>query len=118
LPNVEVWPRLEPGEMGRLWAETKVLMVPSRYETYGMSAVEAAHHGIPSVHVDTIHVREGIGDAARLLKDQSWEELGRAVRDVIAHFNHWSSSARDRAEFLLRREREELAAFREAVSGL
>ena len=43
LDNVEIWPRLHPDEMNRLWAETRVLLVPSRYETYGMAAVEAAH---------------------------------------------------------------------------
>lgn len=118
LPNLEVWRRMRPDGMGLLWAETKVLMVPSRYETYGMSAVEAAFHGIPAVHVDTPHVREGIGEAARLLKDHTWEELARAVREVLADYDHWSTLASVRAEFLVGRELRELYEWRENVSAL
>lgn len=118
LPNVEVWDRLHPDDMSRLWAETRVLLVPSRYETYGLSALEAAWHDIPSVHVDTIHVREGIGDAARLLRSQTVDELEAAVREVEKDYDLWSESARTRIEHLAIRERRELAAFGQGVTGL
>ena len=119
LDNVEVWDRLHPDEMSAVWAETKVLLVPSRYETYGLSAIEAAWHDIPSVHVDTPHVREGIGDAARLLKPGlTVGDLEDAVRDVEKDYDLWSESARTRVENLALRERRELAAFRQGVAGL
>lgn len=118
LPNVEVWPRLHPDEMHRLWGETDILLAPSRYETYGMSAVEAARYGIPSVHVDTPHVREGIGDAAYLLQTLEFSELVDAVKEVENHRDAWSSKALERAEALATRERGELAAFVEKVAQL
>ena len=111
IPNVEVWPRLHPDEMGRLWAETRVLIVPSNYETYGLSALEAAWHGIPSVHVDTGHVREGIGTAARLLRTRGIGELCSAVEEVLLGYESWSDRARRRVEALSERESRELAAF-------
>ena len=118
LSNVEVWDRLHPDEMGRLWAETKILLVPSRYETYGLSAIEAAWQGIPSVHVDTVHVREGIGPAARLLKSQTVEELGMAVLEVEQDYTRWAAMAHSRAHELNLREQRELQAFAGGVAAL
>jgi hypothetical protein len=118
LENVEVWPRLHPAEMNRLWAETRVLLVPSRYETYGMAAMEAAWHGIPSVHVDTPHVREGIGHAARLLKTTSVDELDHALTEVELEHNVWSDRAFDRAGSLAKRESQELERFAAGVATL
>lgn len=118
LENVEVWPRLHPGEMGRLWAETRVLLVPSRYETYGMAAMEAAWHGIPSVHVDTPHVREGIGHAARLLRSTTLDELDHAVTEVELEYSLWSDRALERANLLVEREAEELEQFAAGVATL
>jgi hypothetical protein len=118
LDNIEVWDRLHPRMMSVLWAQTKVLLVPSRYETYGLSALEAAWHGIPSVHVDTIHVREGIGEAARLMKSQTVEELRAAVDEVDRDYTEWSAKAHSRAHALREREVRELAAFAAGVAGL
>ncbi len=118
LSNVEIWPRLHPDDMGDLWAETRILLVPSRYETYGMSALEAAWHGIPSIHVDTPHVLEGIGTAARLLQSQSVDELDRAVTDVEDQYEVWSEGAFHRVIDLADRECVELARFAAGVAGL
>lgn len=118
LPNVEVWPRQHPDAMWRVWAETKVLLVPSRYETYGMSAVEAAWFGIPSVHVDTVHVREGIGTAARLMDWPGLRGLESGVREVEADYEEWSEKAEDMAVELHRRTQDELAAFAARVALL
>jgi len=116
--NVEIWPRLHPDEMGRLWAETRVLLVPSRYETYGMAAMEAAWYGIPSVHVDTPHVREGIGEAALLLKSTSFEELDHALTEVEIEHDVWADRAYDRVSSLAQREADELARFAAGVAAL
>jgi hypothetical protein len=95
-----------------------VLLVPSRYETYGMAALEAAWHGIPSVHVDTPHVREGIGTAARLLKTTRLEELDHALTEVEIEHDVWAERAYERVSSLAERESGELAAFTAAVAAL
>lgn len=118
LDNVEIWPRLHPDEMWKLWVETRILLVPSRYETYGMSALEAAWQGIPSVHVGTPHVREGIGEAARLLTSFSVEELDSAVTEVESDYRAWSDRAFDRVGSLAQRELDELARFAAGVAAL
>jgi hypothetical protein len=118
LDNVEVWPRLHPFEMNALWAQTRVLLVPSRYETYGMAALEAAWHGIPSVHVDTTHVREGIGTGARLIKTTKLDELDHALTEVEIEYDLWSDRAYDRVKSLAQRESDELARFVAGVAAL
>jgi hypothetical protein len=118
LDNVEVWDRLHPRMMSVLWAQTRVLLVPSRYETYGLAALEAAWHGIPSVHVDTIHVREGIGTAARLLRSHSVEELRGAVEEVEQDYARWAAMAHSRVHELSERESRELGRFAAGVAGL
>lgn len=118
LENVEVWDRLHPDEMHLLWAETRVLLVPSFYETYGLSAVEAAWYGIPSVHVDTVHVREGIGTAARLIKSRKVEELESAIMDVEMNYALWTARAHSRAHEIAEREKRELAVFAANVARL
>lgn len=118
IPNLEVWDRVHPAEMGRLWAETRLLLVPSRYETYGLAALEAAWHGIPSVHVHTPHVLEGIGHGARLLNTTSVDELAWAVKDVEDNFSEWANRALDRVQTLAERENRELEQFAAAVAGL
>lgn len=118
LGNVEIWPRLHPDDMGKLWAETRILLVPSRYETYGMSALEAAWHGIPSVHVNTPHVLEGIGIAARLLNSLTVDELDAAVTEVEDDYSVRSHSAWNRVRDLAQRETDELARFAAGVAAL
>lgn len=119
IPNVEVWPRLEPHEMHVLWRETRMLLVPSFYETYGMSAVEAAFQGIPSVHVRTSDVLEGIGTAAQLIRPRcTLRDLAMAVDEVEDLYNAFSKRASERAWELQKREIKELSNLKGYVRNL
>ena len=113
--NVDVWDRVHPNDMGRLWRETRILLVPSRYETYGLVALEAAWQGIPSIHVKTPDVMEGIGEAAYLLKNFDVDELDRGVTQVDREYERRAVVARQRAEMLKLRTQDELASF---VAGI
>jgi glycosyltransferase involved in cell wall biosynthesis len=114
LPNVEIAPRVAPDEVADTYlSQARILLVPSRYETYGMSTIEAAGYGIPTVHVDTPHVREGIGTAAWLIPPLNLIKLMRGVREIEADYAAWSTKARARAEWLAERQVTELAAWRE-----
>jgi len=100
LPNVELHPRVSPEEVYRYLEQTRILLVPSRYETYGMSAIEAAGYGIPSVHVDTPHVREGIGDGAILVPGLDRDATAAAIDTIEKNYEMYSLNARKRAEWL------------------
>ena len=111
LPNVELHPRVAPEDVYKYFEQTRILLVPSRYETYGMSAIEAAGYGIPSIHVDTPHAREGIGDAAILISPLSIDEAANAIDQIESNYDFYSVNARLRAEWLQERQDKELEAF-------
>lgn len=114
LPNIELHPRVSPENVYKYLEQTRILFVPSRYETYGMSAIEAAGYGIPSIHVDTPHVREGIGEAAILIPPLSLEGAIRGIKVIEKRYDQYSKNARLRAEWLHERqdiELEKLANF-------
>lgn len=111
LPNVTVAPRVAPEEVANAYlSKTRILLAPSRYETYGMSALEAGGYGIPAVHVDTPHVREGIGEAAALIPPLDTDATLAAINAIEADYAAWSQAARNRAEAVAARQADELAA--------
>lgn len=96
-PNVEVIDPVQ--DMRTVWARTRVLLMPSRFETWGRTAIEAACSGIPTVANPTDGLREALGDGGnwmhrgaiggwelavrQLLDPAGWEEAsGRALARV------------------------------------
>lgn len=117
IPNLELHPRVPPEEVYKYFEQTRILLVPSRYETYGMSAIEAAGYGIPCVHVDTPHVREGIGEAA-VLVSPSVEETARGIELIESNYQAYSEAARARAEWLQDRQSQELEKFEDFIANV
>ena len=111
LSNVELHPRVDPKDVYKYFEQTRILLVPSMYETYGMSAIEAAGYGIPCVHVDTPHVREGIGEAAVLVSPLSVEETAMGIELIESNYKAYSEAARAKAEWLHARQAQELEKF-------
>lgn len=63
LPNVEIIPHVGPGEIKDLvYARTRVLLMPSVYESYGRCGVEAACSRIPTIYHPTPGLLEALGD--------------------------------------------------------
>lgn len=118
LPNVELHPRVDPKDVYKYFEQTRILLVPSMYETYGMSAIEAAGYGIPTVHVDTPHVREGIGDAAVLVSPLNVVETANGIDLIENNYDSYSLNARARAEWLYSRQEKELEQFSKFISQI
>jgi hypothetical protein len=118
LPNVKLYPRVAPEEVYKYLEETRILLVPSRYETYGMSAIEAAQYGIPCVHVDTPHVREGIGEAAILIKPLDTAAAAKGIEAIEKDYDKFSKKALERAAWLQKRQEKEIAQFVEFIDKI
>ena len=118
LPNVELHPRVPPEEVYKYLEQTRILLVPSRYETYGMSTIEAAGYGIPTVHVDTPHVREGIGDGAILVPPMDVAATAAGIDTIEKNYALYSLNARKRAEWLEVRQQIEMERFADFMDGL
>lgn len=61
-PNVTVVDNVPVDEMRHIYSRTKIIVMPSIYESFGRVAVEAASQGIPSIATGT----PGLGEALRL----------------------------------------------------
>jgi glycosyltransferase involved in cell wall biosynthesis len=101
LPNVEHRPTT--AEMGRVYGETRVLVLPSAEESFGMVGVEAQLGGVPVIASDLPSLRESLGDGAlfvpredlgawvdalrRLDDAASYEDVSRRARENVARFD-------------------------------
>lgn len=118
LPNIELHPRVAPEDVHKYFEQTRILLAPSRYETYGMSAIEAAGYGIPSIHVDTPHVREGIGKAAILIPPLGTNAAAKGIDLIEKDYDLYSERSRARAEWLQSRQITELRQFADFIENL
>lgn len=102
-----------------VWSRTKVLLMPSVYESYGMVGVEAMASGIPVVACPTPGLREslsyaGIFPATTNIRD--WKsELEKLMTNDVYY--------KERSELALKRSKEidpkvELKAMSEKIRGL
>lgn len=108
LPNVTI---IDPTpDLGRVYGSTRVLLMPSAEESFGMVALEAQSNGVPVIASNLPSLRESLGtgaffvprdepdrwaDGLRLLDDAcTYDELSRRARENVARFD----LARDVAE--------------------
>lgn len=103
LPNVEILPH-QPDYRVReaFYSRTRVLLVPSLYESYGRVAVEAMASGIPVIAHPTPGLRESLGTAG-LFADRddidAWAEHLRSLSNTQRYMAA-SKRAKERAEQL------------------
>ncbi|MCR6649728.1 MAG: glycosyltransferase [Cellulomonas sp.] len=108
LPNVDV---VDHGDLDAVWARTRVLLLPSRHESYSMTAAEAITRGIPVVAADLPGVREACGYGAVYTTDQ-W---GPALTDALGRWDELSTNALIHAA--TRRPDEEMAAVVDVIEA-
>lgn len=85
MPNVTIFEHT--ADIKQIYGLTKVVLMPSNYESYGRVAVEAACSGIPSIVHPTPGLKEALGDAAIYCdrdKIDDWEkEIKRLYGDPV-----------------------------------
>ncbi|CAL9613390.1 D-inositol-3-phosphate glycosyltransferase [Streptomyces sp. enrichment culture] len=120
LPNVRVIPQTSDMR-GDVWARTRVLLMPSVYESYGMAAVEGLASGLPVIAHPTPGLREALGDAAMFLDRDDVSAWTAAVRELYPDGDRRaeaSAAALARSAFLADRTGAELKWWVEAVGRL
>ncbi len=83
-PNVHILPWLPEKEVYQTYASAKVHVLPSFFETTGLSSLEAAAMGCNVVVTDRGDVREYFGDHAWYCEPESVESIRRAVLEAHA----------------------------------
>lgn len=115
LPNVTI---MEHGpDMKPVWASTRVLLMPSIYESYGLTAVEAGINGIPTIANPTPGLKENLGAYglfARRDHIQDWERMLGGLDDPRT-YNEASENARLIAEDAMTNTRHALKKWTEWI---
>lgn len=102
LPNVEIV-RHTSDMPGEVWSKTRVLLMPSRYESYGMAGVEAMASGIPVVAAPTEGLLESLSYAGLFVDrqdGQGWVDVVDTLMFNDNAYDHASALARKRSDDL------------------
>jgi glycosyltransferase involved in cell wall biosynthesis len=120
LPNVEVLEHIPHDQMReKVYARTGVLLMPSSYESWGRTAVEAIASGIPVIAHPTPGLVEALGTAGLLLDRRdiaAWAEAIQTLGQEGHIYDMFSARSLHRSAEL--DPTEELNAWCEAVESL
>jgi glycosyltransferase involved in cell wall biosynthesis len=97
--NVEIVPTTP--DIRTVLTRTRILLMPSRFETFGRLSLEAAASGIPTIAAPVAGLREALGDAgiwAPRDDPDAWADQIRRLDDPAAYAEA-SRRARERSEF-------------------
>lgn len=83
-----------------IFARANAMLVPSRWEGFGLVAIEGMSSGLPIAAADVPGLREVVGDAGitMALGIDDIEAALRALHTRFAQYRDWSAASRRRAE--------------------
>lgn len=94
-PNVTLLPHQKPENMRDVYARTKILLMPSVYESYGRTAVEAACAGVPTIASPTPGLREALGNDGYFVSNRADpDEWVAAIKGVLKSYTKAKAKAR------------------------
>lgn len=83
-----------------IYEQTRILLMPSTYESWGRCAIEAAASGIPTIASPTPGLRESLGYSGYFAKSRNVAEWCRAVEIVERHYTRYSNTSLRRSQEL------------------
>ena len=105
-------------KMKKIWAETKIIIMPSLYEAYGRVAVEAISRGIPVVAHPAGGLLESLGDAG-IFHDRndidSWCETIRNLMTDPKLYSIMQKKAKKQTEKIIEQGKEDVNNFEELL---
>lgn len=94
LPNVELVGPFEPEQMAeKVYARTKVLLMPSTYESYGRAAVEACCAGRPVIAARTPGLLEALGEHGTCIDREDVAAWEAELRKLLSP-RGWAAAAK------------------------
>jgi glycosyltransferase involved in cell wall biosynthesis len=97
LPNVEIIPHVAAHHMAeQVYRRTRMLLMPSSYESYGRAGVEAACSGIPTIAHPTEGLLEALGDGGTFCDREDLGAWAAALAGLTTAKGWAAASARAR----------------------
>lgn len=119
LPNVEILDHVPGEEMReRVYARTRVLLMPSSYESWGRAGVEALASGIPVVAHPTPGLCESLGEAGIFVDREDLDGYEAVLRKLKTAAEYRLAAKRAKARSAELDPADELAAWCEQVEAL
>ena len=100
------------------YRKTKILIMPSRYETWGRTAAEAMCSGIPVIAHPTPGLKECLGDAGKFVPFHNIQAWVDAIQEVESSYDEWSKKAILRSQEIGAQTKADLEAFRDYLTSL
>lgn len=101
---------------------TDLFLFPSRYEGYGMAAVEPMFRGVPVIVQDYPAIIEAVGDAAIVMPYEigslSWIETVEDLLEYGVDMELFKEKGLERSVFLLKRQEDEVDGLIAFLGGL
>ena len=98
LPNIEILPNT--GDIREVYKRTRILLMPSLYESWGRTATEAMASGIPVIAHNNFGLIENLGEAGIFCdRSKPWEWV-EAIKAIEKKYKTYSKVASKRAESL------------------
>ncbi len=98
LPNVEHVDHIDGDHMrDQVYARTKILLVPSEYESWGRVGIEAMASGIPVVAHPTPGLTESLGSAGVFADRRNFDAWEEAIRSLLKPRNYAAASKKAKA---------------------
>lgn len=105
--------------MSEIYRSTKLLLMPSRVESYGLIAAEAVMHSCVVVTSDLPGILEGVGDAAVIMPYFTPpHEWALAIGLITEGSINIGQALQSRSEYLLKRQAHELLEFHKFLSSM
>ena len=117
-PNIEF--QKNTNDMKRdVWSKTKILLMPSTYESYGMTAIEACASGIPVVACPTPGLQESLSYAGIFPKNTGIVEWRTVINRLMLDEKYYQECSEKCLKRSLELDpRPELEAFSKAIGEL
>lgn len=120
LPNVTILPHTS-NMVEDVYSKTRILLMPSRYESFGRVAVEGAACGIPTIASPTPGLMEAMGAGWGFYAEPDDYETWYQHIMTLSDGRRWrsaSSRAKDQADYWYRRQPYELEEFLEKARSV
>ena len=99
-----------------------LFLYPSRYEGYGMAAVEPMYRGVPVMVQDYPAIREAVGAAALVMPyeigSKAWIDVVEDMLDFGEGTESLKEKSLERSRYLLKRQIEEIDQLIDFLEGL
>lgn len=118
LPNVSIMDHTS--DMKSVYGETKVILMPSKYESFGRVGVEAMASGIPTLAEPTPGLQESLGDSGIFNPREDVAAWAKSLRDVLkpARYGKQSKLAFARSKELASQREQQLFTMKMFVNEI